>query len=144
MGVRGNTGENRMDISYEQERREFVRVKVEVPVSFKFLCKTKQEPEMAQIYTGVTSNLSGGGLLLVGKIPVLAWVPDLLMQKIVVGINLHLPAEDMPMKALTRVAWIETIDETSLQSAFGLRFKEITTADRDKIFKFVIRAQMPS
>jgi c-di-GMP-binding flagellar brake protein YcgR len=99
---------------------------------------------MDQIYEGTTSNISGGGLLLLGKIPILNWIPDMLMQKIVVGINLLLPAQDTPIKALTRVAWIETVDEKTHRCAMGLKFKEITQEDKDRIFKFIIRAQMPS
>lgn len=133
-----------MSLNYEQERREFVRVKIEIPLRYKFLGKNATGPEFDTIHEGTTSNVSGGGFLLIGKIPKLEWIPDLLMQKIVVGVNLQLPTMDTAIKALTRVAWIETIDEKTLQAALGLRFRDITLQDRDKIFQFVIRCQMPS
>ena len=129
---------------YEQERREFVRIRIEIPVRYKFLCKTRTDKELEHIYEGSTSNISGGGLLLLGKIPVLGWIPELLMQKIVVGCNIMLPDFDQPIKVLTRVAWIETVDEQTLRCAVGLRFKEVTNEDRDRLFHFVIKAQMPS
>lgn len=134
----------RMDQPYEQERREFVRVKLEVPVRYKFLAKERSEPEFEHVYEGTTWNISGGGLLLAGRIPVFSWLPDLLLSKILIGVNILLPGTDNPIKALARVAWIETIDEGTQRCGIGLKFREITTADRDQIFQFVIRSQMPS
>lgn len=133
-----------MDQPYEQERREFVRVKLEVPVRYKFLAKERIEPELDHVYEGTTWNISGGGLLLAGRIPVFTWLPDLLLSKILIGVNILLPGTDTPIKALARVAWIETIDEGTKRCGIGLKFREITTADRDQIFQFVIRSQMPS
>lgn len=129
---------------FDYERREFVRVKAEIPVRYKFLCRLRNDTELNDIYEGTTANLSGGGILLVGKIPVLDWIPDLLMQKIVIGVNLFLPAEDKPVKALSRVAWVEQVDENTRRCMLGLKFKEITQEDRDRIFRFVIKVQMPS
>ena len=133
-----------MALPYEQERREFVRVRVQIPVRYKYLCKTRNEQEMEEVYEGTTTNLGGGGLLLLGRVPKVDWIPELLMQKIVIGVNLLLPQDEMPIKALTRVAWVETFDETTMKCNMGLKFKEITQADKDRIFKFVIKVQMPS
>jgi c-di-GMP-binding flagellar brake protein YcgR len=133
-----------MAFPYEQERREFVRVRVQIPVRYKFLSKVRSGAEMDVVYEGSTMNLGGGGLLLLGKIPVLEWIPEVLMQKIVLGVNLLLPQDESPIKALTRVAWVETFDETTMKCNLGLKFKEITQADKDRIFKFVIKVQMPS
>ena len=62
----------------EPERRQFIRVKLEVPVKYKFL---SHDPEFSsdEIFEGVTNNLSAGGLLLMGRIPNLDWIPGLLM-----------------------------------------------------------------
>lgn len=133
-----------MTLPNEQERREFVRVRVQIPVRYKFLSKTRTGVEMDDVYEGVTTNVGGGGLLLLGRIPVVDWIPELLMQKIVLGVNLLLPHDEAPIKALTRVAWVETFDESTKKCNLGLRFKEITQADKDRIFKFVIKVQMPS
>ncbi|NUN49932.1 MAG: PilZ domain-containing protein [Candidatus Brocadiae bacterium] len=128
----------------DQERREFVRVRVQIPVRYKFLSKLRTGPELEEVFEGTTTNVGGGGLLLLGRIPVLDWIPDLLMSRIVLGVNLLLPQEESPIKALTRVAWVETFDEATMKCNLGLRFKEITQSDKDRIFKFVIRVQMPS
>lgn len=133
-----------MTLPYEQERREFVRVRVQIPVRYKFLSKVRTGKEMDEVYEGATTNLGGGGLLLLGKIPLVDWIPELLMQKIVIGVNLLLPHDEAPIKALTRVAWVETFDEATMKCNLGLKFKEITQADKDRIFKFVIKVQMPS
>ncbi|MEK7449078.1 MAG: PilZ domain-containing protein [Planctomycetota bacterium] len=126
------------------EKREFVRVKLEIPIRYKFLCKHIQSPEMDKIYQGKTTNVSGGGLLLFGVMPDFNWVPELLMQKIVVGVTFLLPDESESVKALARAAWIETIDEETKKCNMGLKYQEITAGDRDKIFRFVIKAQLPA
>ncbi len=125
--------------SFETERREFVRIKVDLPVRYKFLSKVVEVPD--EVFEGMTGNLGGGGLLLVGKIPDPAWFADLLMQRIVVGVNLLLPSTDQPIKALCRCAWLEA-PEGGHRVAMGLRFKEITREQLDEIFRYVIKAQL--
>lgn len=129
---------------FDQDRREYVRVKADIPVRYKFLAKHITNPCIEDIYQGITNNISGGGILLAGVVPDMSWVSDLLMQRIVVGINFALPADTEVIKALTRVSWIESFDEKTQQCLMGLKFKEITTSDRDKIFKHIIRSQLPS
>jgi c-di-GMP-binding flagellar brake protein YcgR len=128
--------------SFDPERREFVRVRADLPVKYRFL---SQDTTFVsdEIFEGVTSNLSGAGILLVGQMPNSDWITGLLMERIVVGINLFLPGEAEPVKALTRTAWIEALDERAQRCSMGLRFKEITKEHLDRLFKFVIRAQMP-
>jgi c-di-GMP-binding flagellar brake protein YcgR len=127
---------------YDAERREFIRVRAELPVKYKFL---SHQPGLVpdEIFEGTTNNLSGGGLLLVGSIPNTDWITGLLMERIVVGVNVLLPSDPEPVKALTRTAWVEALDERAHRCSLGLKFKEITKVHLDKIFKFVIKAQMP-
>ena len=127
--------------NYEPERREFVRVTADIIVRYKFL-STDPFRKFEEIYEGKTNNISGGGLLLVGKIPDFKMITELLMQRIVVGVNIILPSNPEPIKALSRVAWIEAIDESSQECAMGLKFKEITKEHQDKIFQFIIRSQL--
>jgi len=128
--------------SFDPERREFVRVRADLPVKYKFLSQD-QTLVTDEVFDGTTSNISGAGILLVGQMPNSDWITGLLMERIVVGINLFLPGEAEPVKALTRTAWIEAIDERSQRCSMGLRFREITKDHLDRLFKFVIRAQMP-
>jgi len=128
--------------SFDPERREFVRVRAELPVRYKFL---SQDPAFVsdEILEGTTSNISGAGILLVGQMPNTDWITGLLMERIVIGVNVFLPGDAEPVKALTRTAWIEALDERVQRCSMGLRFKEITKEHLDRLFKFVIRAQMP-
>ena len=133
-----------MSSGFDSERREFVRIRVALPVRYKFLSRDLDGvPESQVIYEGSTNNISGGGLLLKARVPHLQWLPDLLMQKIVIGMNLVLPNNDLAVKALTRVAWIEAIEEGSQKCQLGLRFKEIAQEDEDRILQYIIRCQMP-
>ena len=133
-----------MSSGFDSERREFVRVKVALVVRYKFLSHDFAEnPNASQIHEGSTNNISGGGLLLRARIPDLQWIPSLLMQRIVIGVNLYLPNEEGPVKALTRVAWIESLEEGTQKCSLGLRFHEIGREDEDRILQYIIRCQMP-
>jgi hypothetical protein len=64
------------------------------------------------------------------------------MEKIVIGVNLLLPSLPVPIKALTRVAWVEAIQEGTDRCAMGLTFKEISKDNQDEVLKYMIRAQL--
>ena len=130
-------------LTRDSERRQFVRVRAKMSVRYKFLSRAGEDMT-GEVHEGATQNIGGGGILLIGRIPKLEWIPDLLMQKIVIGVNLVLPDSEDPVKALTRVAWVESLEEGSDKCSFGLMFKEITREHQDRIFKYVIKAQMPS
>ncbi len=126
---------------YERERREFVRVKAEVKVRYRFLSHDPAFPS-TDPFDGETTNLSGGGLLLNAKVPQPEWIPGLLTERIFLGVEIDLPGQHDPVRALTRAAWVETIDAKAGICQMGLRFKEITRGDLDRIFKFVIGKEM--
>lgn len=129
---------------FDSDRREYVRIRSELLVRYKFLGSSISDPNIEKIYEGKATNISGGGIMIKGTIPDPRWIPELLMQRMVIGINFSLPNEEEPIKTLTRSAWIETVDENAHLYTIGLKFKEITTKDTDKIFKFIIRNQLPS
>lgn len=130
-----------MSFQYESERKEFVRIQTDIPVRYKFLSR-EMKPDCDAIFEGTTSDLSGAGLLLIGKIPSPSWIPALLMERILIGANLILPSCDAPLKALARVAWVEAFREGSDKCAMGLKFKEIAKEAQDEILKYVIKVQM--
>lgn len=128
-------------MSSASERRQFIRVSTEVPVRYKFIeVAGGKRGDVA--HEGTTANLSAAGMLLHGQVPELGWVIELLTQRLVLGTNLMLPGEAEPIRALSRVVWVETVDEATKRCAMGLVFREITKADQDRVFRFVIRAQM--
>jgi len=129
---------------FDSDRREYVRIRSELLVRYKFLGSSISDPNLEKIYEGKATNISGGGIMIKGTIPDPHWIPELLMQRMVIGINFMLPNEEEPVKTLTRAAWIENLDENAHLCMIGLKFKEITTKDTDKIFRFIIRNQLPS
>ena len=130
-----------MSFHYETTKRDFVRIPTDIQVRYKFLSKSS-EVDSEGIYEGVTSLISGTGLLLQGKIPGYTWIPALLMGEILLGLNLMLPACERPLKALAQVNWIEKIKKGSDKCPMGLRFNEITKEDQDELLKYVIKAQI--
>jgi c-di-GMP-binding flagellar brake protein YcgR len=130
-----------MSFQYETERREFVKVSSDIPVRYKFLSRTVPI-DSEGVHEGTTSHLSAHGLLLVGKVPGLSWIPGLLMEEIVLGINVLLPSMDVPVKALARVAWVEAIKKGCDKCPMGLRFLEISKESQDELLKYVIKLQI--
>ena len=129
-----------MSLAYVTEKRDFVRIHTDIPIRYKFLSKTVDIGEDVQ--EGATTNLSASGLLLVGKIPSISWIPALLMEEIIVGLNLLLPSLDTPIKALGKVVWVESFPKGSDRCALGLSYKEISKPHQDEILKYIIKAQI--
>ena len=123
------------------ERREFVRISVQLPVRYKFLSPSANSKKSDEVFTGNTTNISAGGMLLMGQIPSADWLGDLLLQKVVLGINVLIPEVNQPLKLLARVCWIEALN-TKNECAMGLMYKEIKREDQDKIVQLIIRSQM--
>ena len=126
---------------YEKERRGFVRVSTEVAVRYRFL---SHDPafEATEGHEGVTRDLSGGGLLLEVKVGDPDWIPGLLTERVFFGVEIDLPGEAEPVRALTRAAWVQSAKGEEKSCLVGLRFKEITRADLDRIFDFVIKKKL--
>jgi c-di-GMP-binding flagellar brake protein YcgR len=127
-----------MEYSFVRENREFMRIQTEIPVRYRFLCSHLETPELKVVYEGATANLSGGGILLVGTVPHEQWIPELLMEKILIGVEMQVPDLEDPIRALTRTAWVETVDVDTMKCHLGLKFKEITQRSQDRIFQYII------
>lgn len=97
-----------MEISFFCESRDYLRVKANVPVRFRFTGEHLEDAALAQEYEGVSRDLSGGGLLLRGPVPDESWIPDLLMERITIVVHVFLPDAHEPVRARARVAWIDT------------------------------------
>ncbi len=97
-----------MEISFFCESRDYLRVKANVPVRFRFSGERLEDSALEQEYEGVSRDLSGGGLLLRGPIPDDSWIPDLLMERITIVVQVFLPDAHEPVRARARVAWIDT------------------------------------
>jgi len=122
----------------ESDRRDYPRLKRSLGLRFKFICPSIQDPAMERVYDGATHNISLGGLLMVGPIPKLDWLKELLIGRISVGVNLLLPGQDHPIKVLTRVAWIEAVDQEAISLRMGLRIIDIPSEQRKVLSDFLI------
>ncbi len=129
-----------MTYVHETEKREFVRVHTDIPVRYKFLSHSVTIDE--NVFEGTTCNISSHGLLLFGKVPGMSWIPGLLMSEILLGLNILLPSLDMPVKALARVAWVESFEKGSDKCSLGLKYQEIGKEAQDEILKYIIKAQI--
>ncbi len=125
---------------YRQERREFIRVKSELPVTYRFLGGAAAGADEA--LAGTTDNISGGGLKLAGVVPSPDWLPELLIGRVVVGVEIALPDGQPPVLALTRVAWVELLEKKKHRFLLGLRFRELAGPDRERIIAFIIKSQI--
>lgn len=132
-----------MSSEHLPEKRNFIRIQAKLPVRYRFLRRGKDGPEPLALCDGESTNLSGGGLLLVGPVPDMSWIGELLMEKIVLWVEIHLVPESLPVRALTRVAWLEGLDEATRVSSMGLKFKEITREAQDRILDYIIESTMP-
>ncbi|MBM4043936.1 MAG: hypothetical protein FJ279_02375 [Planctomycetes bacterium] len=125
------------------EKREFVRIPVKIPVRYWFVNRVS-DARSPEILDGETTNVGGGGLMLVGRIPDLGWIPDLTTERIVIGVSLGLPGHHITVvEALTRAAWVQVADQDQKKCILGLHFREMTSHDRDAVFQYVIRARRP-
>lgn len=123
------------------ERRFFVRVRVEVPVRYK-LIQPSGEKISDELFEGTTSDIASGGMLLVGRLPDPAFVIELLAQRVRLSLNMVIPGDPQPLKAVARTAWIERFEEGTGIFPMGLSFENIDDADRTRIQRYVIRAQI--
>jgi len=110
-------------------------------VRYKFLSRSIPI-EAEGVFEGTTANLSGSGLLLTGKLPGVSWIPGLLMGDILLGVNILIPSLDMPVKALTRVGWVEAFQRGSEKCAMGLRYQDISKENQDELLRYIIKAQI--
>ena len=131
-----------MAFFYESEKREFVRVGVAVPVTYRLISQSPDVTVSDDYLEGETQNIGAGGVLLVGPMPHADMVTELLMQRVVVGVRIFLPGEEKPVEALARVAWLEAIDQETHRCSLGLAFKEITSDAQDTLFRFIISSRM--
>jgi hypothetical protein len=122
----------------ESDRRDYPRLKRSLALRFKFISSSIQDPAMDRVSDGATHNISLGGMLLLGPIPKLDWLKELLIGRISVGVNLHLPGQENPIKVLTRVAWIEAVDQDAISLRMGLRIIDIPSEQRKILSDFLI------
>jgi len=122
----------------ESDRRDYPRLKRSLSLRYKFISSSVHDPAIERVCDGATHNISLGGMLLIGPIPKLDWLKELLIGRISVGVNLLLPGQEFPVKVLTRVAWIEAVDQDAISMRMGLRIIDIPSEQRKILSDFLI------
>ena len=128
-------------MQHDTGKRDFVKVSVGIPVRYKFLSKTIQVTNM-DANEGITSNLSGMGLVVLTKVPPPDLLAPLLTHEVLLGVNIFLPSTESPIKALAAVSWIECVQESIEKCAIGLKFVDAKKEDQDRILRYVIKSQI--
>ena len=132
-----------MSSKFEFEKREYVRIPVTLGVRYKFLTQVDIGVDLDHVHEGTSQNIGTGGILLKAKLPDHNWLSQLLTHTMLIGVNILIPSQENPVKALCRVAWSSAVAEGNFVM-LGLSFQEIAEEDRNSITKYVIRAQMPN
>ncbi|MHC4914250.1 MAG: PilZ domain-containing protein [Planctomycetota bacterium] len=127
---------------FRQERREFIRVRERCKVTYRLLGRDERHSALEPL-EGFTENISGGGMKLVGPLPNPDWIAEMLLGRMAVGVAVELPDDKGPVSALARTAWVEVADRKKQTFLLGLRFREISREDRERIVQFVIKSQLP-
>jgi hypothetical protein len=130
-----------MSVQHDTEKRDFVKVSVGIPVRYKFLSKTIQVAD-TDAHEGITSNLSGMGLVMLTKLPPKDLLAPLLTHEVLLGVNIFLPSTESPIKALATISWIECVEESAEKCAIGLKFVDARKEDQDRILRYVIKSQI--
>ena len=113
-----------------EERRRLLRV--DAPLSL--TCRTLQPPPWEE--ETVSLDLSEGGLRFRTFIPLQAGFP--------LELEMVLPFDSLPMRARATVAWVrDRIVEGTVQFDVGVRFDEMSEADRKRLVAYVHRHAPP-
>jgi hypothetical protein len=117
------------------ERREYLRIVVDLPASANFL---SVDPDFStdEVVEGRVTELSASGVLLIGKFPEGDWIEKILDQSLFLNLTLDLKDDEPPMEALTRAQHAVKCDDGS--HAVGLHFRGMGRSNKDRIFKRVI------
>lgn len=129
-----------MEEEHKSDRREFVRVPCRMPASYRLISLTDEKVD-ERVFDGQTSNISPSGVLLRGPIPDSKYLAPMLQQKIAVAVMIQFPNETVPVKAIARVCWFESIEGSPECCHLGLNYREITLQDVDRIMRLIIQSK---
>lgn len=127
------------------ERRKAVRLEQDIPVEYNFLNDIKSL-ELSRKRSGIIRDISALGVRLEADELNRDWIEGLYSGLIKLGIEIKLPGEKRPIRALTKVVWLTKAwqdNEGGLTKyVLGLEFLDITTADLDVIKSYIINSYL--
>ena len=106
-----------------EEKRRFKRVDANLTLEYKDLRKAKELPKGSLL-----RNISEGGVCFNSK--------EFMSLACRLVLNISLPNNPRPVKAISKVAWIRRLP-TSNQYELGNQFLEITKEDKTQIANFI-------
>jgi c-di-GMP-binding flagellar brake protein YcgR len=115
---------------YIKEKRSCPRINARLPIQFKDI----QRP--IETYTGsLTKDISEGGVRLTSS--------DFLSIFTRLLLEISVPSFSRPIKAITKVAWIQKIPRSS-QYNVGLQFMDMTEEDKKHLASFISKSPAPA
>jgi hypothetical protein len=124
------------------EKRRAARIKFRpsenLEVRYKFLSHL-DEYQCDKIFPGLIHNLSKGGALFTGPIPGQEWLPRLGEGRILIGLNLVVPENTRPIKALASLRWCRP---NAPNYDLGVQFEQLEPEHRALLAKFLIGVQI--
>lgn len=106
-----------------EDKRRFKRVGVSLPLEYRDLRKSAELPKGSLL-----RNISEGGVCFVSK--------EFMSLACRLILNITLPNNSKPVKAIAKVAWIRKLPASN-QYELGNQFLEMTKEDRSQINDFV-------
>ena len=128
-----------MTSGYQRESYGYLKTNHSLKVDYAFV-RTGMSAE--ERLSGRAQYFGKNSFILQAELPKLSMVQELLTHKLKVEVYLHIPNEILPIKAVTRTSWIETIDPVSYKCKIGLTFETIDEDVKGKLYNFVISEQM--
>jgi hypothetical protein len=130
-----------------RNRRRSARFATGLSLRFKFYDESWQ-PLHAQILTGLTKNISEGGMLFVGPIPSDVEVAPLGDRKLHVGVHMFLPNQTEPVRApcellRTTVLRPECVPDGTPQCLYAVRVLGVSDDDRKRLNMYRMQASVP-
>jgi hypothetical protein len=121
------------------EARQSLRQQISLTLRYRFLSHDKAYAatgkEIAQ-----TADVSATGARVRIRLPDTSWVAGLKERKVIVGIEIDLPADKQPVLAHATAAWLKPAG--GLEFDVGLQFSEMTRADRERLQAMLLAKSM--
>ncbi|MCX7702483.1 MAG: PilZ domain-containing protein [Planctomycetota bacterium] len=121
--------------------RQFGKIQADISVLYKFITKDTGTPEQS-VHQGTSRDISATGLTLRAQLPEPSILHSIISGNTYIGLNIILPNRESPVKALSRLIWLEIDERDPRFIHMGLKFVTIDKSDKDELTRFVIRSQI--
>lgn len=126
------------------ERRFYKRLNAAIPVEVIFITSEAKEDNI-YFEKAYSVNISAGGMALVMDELSKDLIEKLFSGIIRIGLKFTIPNRPIPIMLLAKSAWVtkqKGLKDKKTVTRIGLKFIEITDADRDKIIDFIVNSYL--